>query len=215
MTHLVSRQLWGDLDVDTNLGRVFVVQKWHYAWTLFSNQVRPWTYSERRQFHNTLDRQVWAEWSNRFRLQVSGSGPFARRFSSIGVPLNFDIRWVTTPGHWHVTVRKMPPNSSRTTFRSHVIPETRRIELDTMDIAMASAANDAGRVSNRFRSGPQEFGHTMALPDEYNAGSPNLSDTASIMNIGTQVRRRHLQLTIAALNSLMPNVTFSAPRGMA
>jgi hypothetical protein len=215
MTHLVSRQPWGDLDVDTQLGRVFVVQKWHYAWTLFSSQVAPWTYEERKQFHNTLDRQVWAEWSNRFRLQVTGSGDFARRFAATGVPLNFDIQWVIAAGHWHVTVRKMPPNSSRTTFRSHVVPATRRIEIDTMDLPPSSAANDAGQISRRFRSGPQEFGHTMALRDEYNAGSPHLPDTASIMNIGTQVRRRHLQLTIDTLNSLMPTVKFSAPRGMA
>ena len=215
MTHLVSRQLWADLDVDTQLGRIFVVQKWHYAWTVFSNHVKPWTYPERKQFHDTLDRQVWAEWSNRFRLQVSGTGEFARRFSSTGVPLNFDIRWVTTPGHWHVTVRKMPANSSRTTFRSHVVPASRRIELDTMDLAVGSAANDAGQISKRFRSGPHEFGHTMALPDEYNAGSGHLADTTSIMNIGTQVRRRHLQLTVDALNTLIPNVKFAAPRGMA
>jgi len=214
MTHLVSRQPWGDLDVDLQLGRVFVQQKWQYAWTLFSSRVTPWTYAERKQFHNTLDRQVWAEWSNRFRLQVSGAGEFARRFSNSGVPLNFDIKWVTTPGHWHVTVRKMPPNSSRTTFRSHVVPATRRIELDTMDIVVGGAANDAGKLSNQFRSAPHEFGHTMALPDEYNAGSAHLTDSASIMNIGREVRRRHLQLTLDALNALMPNVKFSAPRGM-
>jgi hypothetical protein len=215
MTHLVSRQLWGDVDVDMTLGRIFVQQKWHYTWTVFSSHVSPWTYPERKLYHNTLDRQIWAEWSNRFRLQVSGAGDFARRFHNTGVPLNFDIRWVTTPGHWQVTVRKMPPNSNRTTFRSHVVPATRRIELDTMDIVVGSAANDAGRVSHRFRSGPHEFGHTMAVPDEYNAGSTHLADTKSIMNIGTEVRRRHLKLTIDALNALMPNVTFAAPRGMA
>jgi hypothetical protein len=80
---------------------------------------------------------------------------------------------------------------------------------------VGSAANDAGQISNRFRSGPHEFGHTMALPDEYNAGSTHLADTTSIMNIGTQVRRRHLQLTVDALNSLLPNVKFTAPRGLA
>ena len=41
-----------------------------------------------------------------------------------------------------------------------------------------------------------------ANPDEYKAGSPQLHDTLSMMNIGQQLRERHLATTVNALNRL-------------
>ena len=117
----------------------------------------------------------------------------------------------TSVGHWSVTVRKMPAGSGRTTYRSNVTFATRRIELDTADLAAGGAANDAGASTPRFRSPPHEFGHTLSLPDEYSTGSPDLADSGSIMNIGRAIRQRHLALIVTELNKMMPGVTFVAP----
>jgi hypothetical protein len=211
MAHIVSRQPWGVIDVDVARGRVFFQQDWHYTWVLFAPSVHPWTLAERRNFHNTVDRQVWGTWSNRVRLQVTGANDFSHRFARAGVGLNFDIRWVTSVAHWSVTVRKMPPGSGRTTYRSNVTFATRRIELDSADLAAGGAANDAGASTPRFRSPPHEFGHTLSLPDEYGTGSPDLADSGSIMNIGREIRPRHLALIVTELNKMMPGVTFVAP----
>lgn len=211
MAHIVARKEWGVVDIDTTQGRIFFQQDWLYTWMVFSPAVAAWTLAEKRNFHNTLDRQIWGVWSNRIRMRVAGATDFCRRFSGTGIPINFDIRWVTAAGHWQATVRKMPAGSNRTTFRSNVTFATRRIELDTMDLIAGGAANAAGTATLNFRSGPHEFGHTLRTPDEYGAGSAHLADAASIMNIGTKVRPRHLQLIVETLNTMMPGATFSAP----
>lgn len=153
MSHIVSRQPWGVIDIDTKVGRIFFQQDWHYTWTLFSAAVSLWTHAEKQNFHNTLDRQIWGTWSNRVRMRVSGATDFSRRFSAAGVPINFDIRWVTGPGHWDVTVRKMPAGSTPTTFISNVNFTTRRIDLDTMDMAPYAAANATGGRLGGFSPG--------------------------------------------------------------
>lgn len=211
MTHIVSRQPWATVDIDTNAGRVFFQQTWQYTWTLFTPTVPAWTQRERQNFHNTLDRQIWAAWSNRVRLIVTGTSDFARRFARSGISINFDIRWVTAGGNWNVTVRKMPAGSNPTTFISNVNFNTRRIELDTADLSSYNAANAAGASTGRFFAGPHEFGHALHAPDEYNAGNLNLADTQSIMNVGRQIRPRHLREVVALLNTMIPNTTFSAP----
>jgi hypothetical protein len=199
------------LDIDTVAGRVFFQQDWHYTWLVFSAAVSPWTQPERRGFHHTLDRQIWGVWSNRVRLGVAGATDFCRRFSAAGVPINFDIHWVTGAGQWEVTVRKMPAGSTRTTFRSNVDFARRKIELDTMDLVPSGAGNAAGGSTARFLSGPHEFGHTLRAGDEYGAGSADIADTNSVMNVGRQVRPRHLQLIVTTLSTMMPGVTFSQP----
>lgn len=211
MTHIVSRQPWATVDIDTVEGRVFFQETWQYTWTLYTPAVPPWTLREKRNFHNTLDRQIWGAWSNRVRLTVTGASSFARRFAGRGVPINFDIRWVLNNGNWNVTVRKMPAGSNPTTFISNVNFNTRRIELDTADLSSYNAANAAGASTGRFYAGPHEFGHALHAHDEYNAGSPNLADTNSIMNVGRQIRPRHLQEVVALLNTMIPDTTFAAP----
>lgn len=211
MSHLVSRQPWGVIDVDTASGRVFFQQRWHYTWLRFSPAVRPWTQTEQRRFHNTLDRQIWAQWSSRVRLKVSGTTDFVRRFGATGVPINFDIRWVHHSAHWDVSVRKMPPGSTRTTFRSNVTFATRKIELDTMDLLPSGAMNSAGGLTRNFLSGPHEFGHSLQAPDEYDPGSANIGDTNSLMNVGRQLRPQHLQLIVTTLNTMVPGVVFATP----
>lgn len=211
MSHIVSRQPWGVVDIDTSAGRVFFQQDWHYTWTQYSAAVPAWTVAEQRSFHNTIDRQIWGTWCNRVRLQVAGNADFVRRFAAIGVPINFDIRRVTGVGHWSVTVRKMPAGSTPTTYISNVNFGARTIDLDTADLAAYYPANAAGNSAGAFYAGPHEFGHAIQAPDEYNPGAANLADTTSIMNVGRQIRPRHLQQVVTVLNTMIPNVTFSAP----
>jgi hypothetical protein len=208
MGHLVAREPWGTVDLNTTEGRVWVQQNWLYTWTV-NPGATAWTIAQKRHFHNTLDRQVWAGWSDRTRVRVAGAGDLARRFAAGGLRLTFDVHWVLASGHWSVRVRKLPAGSNPTTFISNVSFTTRQIELDSADLASYVPTNAAG-ASRTFRAAPHEFGHTFNNPDEYNAGSPNLVDTNSIMNIGHQVRPRHLTLLLGTLNRLVPGCVFSA-----
>jgi hypothetical protein len=208
MGHVVKRLPWCVIDIDTTLGRIFFQQSWKYDWS-----VRPpmadWTLAEKRTFHNSVDRQIWASWSNRVRLGVSGASAIARRFAPTGVTINLDVRWVLRDGHWDVTVWKMRPGEFE---HSTVDFAARKIVLNTNTATSTrNACNAASPAVCRpgFRSSTHEFGHTIDNSDEYTATSPHLADNQSIMNIGQQLRDRHFNTIVRELNTMIPGVTFS------
>lgn len=115
---------------------------------------------------------------------------------------------MTARPHWTVNVRKLPAGSTPTTYISNVVGRNMRINLDSADLASYRACNTAGRCRD-FRAVPHEYGHTFpGVGDEYVAGHANLGDTNSIMNIGDQVRARHLRPILAQLNTMIPDCTF-------
>lgn len=207
MAHIVREASWGVIDIVVHEGRVFVQERWKY---IFSEDpgVPAWTLAEKRRFHNAVDKQIWAAWSNRVRLTATGTARFAR--DNPRVPVNFDVRWVTRGEHWTVNVRKLPAGSTPTTFISNVDRPLMHVNLDSADLDAYDVSNSAG-ASRRFRAVPHEFGHTFpGVDDEYVATSPHAGDADSIMNIGREVRARHLQPLIDELNRMVPNCTFSA-----
>ena len=209
MPHLVSKQTWGTIDFDSDTGRIFVREDWLYSWKLWPGAAKAWTYREKRTAHSLIDRSVWAIWSNRLALNVrSRTGPPPR--FGVRAPVNFDVRWTLHKGDWAVTVWTMPPGAGPTLHRSFVMPSQQRIELNTADLRFRSAGNQAGAWNPHFVTPPHEFAHTMDNPDEYNTGSPFLADSASLVNIGREVRARHLHLLVDALNALVPKLEFSA-----
>ena len=207
MAHLVSKLPWGDIDIDTKVGRIFFQQKWKYVWTKVG-AASAWTLAEKRNFHNTLDRQIWSVWSMKIKIKVTG-GALGRRFPA-GIPINFDVKWVLAAGHWTVNARKLVSGGS---YRSNVIFASRIINLDSEDLIPHGVANFTGVSRTGFRTVPHEFGHALGggNPDEYKAGSAHLADTSSIMNIGKQLRGRHLDQIVAELNNLVPGSTFQYP----
>lgn len=206
--NVVSKQPWGVVTLDMTLGKVLVRQDWEYTWTLHAPSLSAWTYAERKAFHDTIDRQIWGVWSNRVRFTVAGSTTFSKHHAKTGILANFDIRWVTTTGHWKVNVRKIAKGASHT---STVTFATKSIQLDSEDVVPHGVSNDAKITAKDFLTAPHEFGHTLKTDDEYKASSPYLADTKSIMNIGRELRTRHLKLLTDTLNKLLPGVTFTPP----
>ena len=120
--------------------------------------------------------------------------------------------------HWTVTVWKMPPGVGATSLhRSFVRHQSRQIELNTADLIPRGAGNSAGNSTKNFLTAPHEYGHTIGptgqnLGDEYGPLSTHLGDTDSMMNIGRDIRRRHLEQVVVALNRMAPGATFNANR---
>ncbi|MBI3860496.1 MAG: hypothetical protein HY290_01225 [Planctomycetia bacterium] len=209
MSHVVRRLDWGVIDLDTVAGRIFFQQTWFYDWQVVS-PVSPWTLAEKQAFHHALDRQVWGHWSMRFQFVPHGATDFARRFVH-GIPINLDIKWVTRPGSFTVNVVKRPGPVDHS-IRPWVNFTTKVIQLSKWDTSSYTAVNAASASSPKpFQPLPHEFGHALgtANDDEYAAGHANLGDTNSIMNIGSQVRARHLESIRGELNAMMPGVTFT------
>lgn len=209
MTHHVSRQRWGVVDFDDATGQVFVQEDWVYRWQLSAGVHRRWTHLEQVATHRRLDRSIWGQWSNRFKFRVRAKNGPLPAFGA-ECPVNFDVRWALHTGHWTVTMLKMPPNANSTTHVSFVDWSTFSIELDTADFLEYESTNDAGARRTGIHAIPHEFGHTLFNLDEYKAGYAHLADSDSLMNVGRQLRARHLELIVHTLNRLMPNLVFSA-----
>lgn len=219
MGHLVSNEGWATIDLNTDTGQVFIQEDWRYNWNLWPGVTAAWTHTQKAATHRRIDRQVWGLWSNRIRLGVSGNSDIARRLMAGGARVNFDVRWSLRPtAHWTVTVWKMPPSAGATSLhRSFVQHQSRRIELNTADLLPRGAGNSAGASTANFLTAPHEYGHTIGptgnnLGDEYGALSTHLGDTHSMMNIGRDIRRRHMDQVVAALNRMAPGTTFNANR---
>jgi hypothetical protein len=215
--HHVQNTSWGIIDFDDQSGAVFVQQKWLYHWKLWPGVTAAWGYNEKLQFHSTVDKQIWGAWSNKIKLSITGTAAAAKRLAGRQVTMNFDVKWTTSaPNHWTVTAWKMPAGSKPTSpHRSFVDTVSKLIELNTADLAPRGAGNSAGGATTKFRTAPHEFGHAIlsgsstANPDEYVNTSGHVGDSSSIMNIGRDVRRRHVAAVVAELNKLIPSLTFA------
>ena len=218
MAYVDAHPGWADISLNLETCHVFVQENWHYNWVVDA-PLSAWNLAEKRAFHSQVDRQIWSVWSSgRYHVRVRGNNPFARRFSH-GLPTTeFDIRWVLHGGHWQVTARKMAGGRARAwpADYSQVDFAAKKVTLVTVDFAASrGATNDAGQSRASFPVGAHEFGHTNpdhtgAAPtdDEYNTGSTNLGDTDSLMNIGRQVRARHVSGLLTELDRMVPGASF-------
>jgi hypothetical protein len=192
-----------------------------------------WTEQEKRDFHFGAETQIWKAWNSQrptstpanadqatkdfiqllnqhdgVLFKVSGRAPFAQKFAGSGVPIEFDVLIANKHPNWTVTVKKLRPTAPR--YRSNVFFEYRTITLDSRDLLVDNACNRARPAvcTADFLTVPHEFGHTIHYGDEYNGGK-HLGDSGSIMNVGKQVRARHLQWIAQQLNTMVPNCRFS------
>jgi hypothetical protein len=225
MSHVVRKLTWCEIDLDTKTGAVFIQLRWQYVWAVAAGQ-SAWTLPQKRHFHNSADRAIWASWSNRAALSVAGTSSFARAFASRPVSVELDIRWVTHTPHWTVTVTKI---AAGTVATSSVQWTARTITLDSEDVVPRERCIPAAGPPSTpggptpvacFKQIPvaHEFGHAagntavLSRGDEYGTGHVHEADATSMLNIGTQLRDRHFTTIIDELNTMIPNTTFSVGR---
>ena len=228
MGHLVRNETWATIDLDIGKGNVLVRQDWLYEWLDVSG-APPWTNEEKRAYHHALDHLVWSVWSMRAHLIVRGQPGVAstlaatellQRFQHQGLTLTFDVRAVSCGWHWRAAIEKVV--SGQPPPRAECLYDLRKLKLSTIDISPHLAKRFAGndrRVQRRFYQAPHEFGHTLGnvselgRGDEYRADSLHYEDVHSIMNIGRQVRPRHLFLVVETLRRMVRGCTFTAAVG--
>jgi hypothetical protein len=220
MAHLVRTEPWGTIDLDTTHRRIFIREDWQYRWVTAQGQPA-WTPEEQIAFHRAVDRAVWVHWSNRARILARSVGVTRhpatddRKWEINGVALviSFDVRMVRGGGHWRVTATKVDP-ATRPKPRAEVKNEKNEIELYTTDLLVKKAIRfegDSWHVG--FSVQAHEFGHTVLglESDDYKpASNPNFDDRESIMNVGEQLRARHLRTVCEALASMVPGCRFTA-----
>ena len=212
MGHVVNKQAWYTIDVNTDTGAIVVREDWQYIWKTDPTEpwIKPFTIAEKRAFHRIVDRQIWARWSHQFNLHAVGTAPLVKKFEGRTFPLTFDIRWVLHNPQWTVTVIRVAAKEivSRNK-RSQVFFPTRTITLYTHVLNPYETSNSIHETRGGIQPIPHELGHTFRNGDEYNAGDLFANDTDSIMNIGHQLRAHHIYSLLADLDHMVPGVTFT------
>lgn len=221
MGHFVRNEPWGTVDLDTARGHVLVRQDWHYHWTNDSN-VPAWTPPERSAYHRALDRLIWRFWSFHTFIEVRKTGATSgalAHFSGKGLTMSFDVRQVHVGGQWKVFVRKISPQR-RPRPRAQTWFDLRRIEMFSEDVKHVYAyrfmGDPAKTSAPNFYVGPHEFGHALGYGysrgdgEEREPENPYFADTESMMNMGQEVRPRHVRLIVETLEKMVPGVQFVA-----
>lgn len=217
MGHVTHEASWCTLDIDTEAGKVVVLERWQYVWMLQSPRMSRWTLAEKQRFHARAEREIWSAWSNRAHLKVEGSSDFAKRFRGREIPVFMDVRWVLGKPHWTVKVTKVPEDDF---IKSRVPWGAQTIYLDTNDFKARTTCfgpNKTQCVSQVPIA--HEFGHTlgsvrdaMANLDEYADWSEHRADTRSMMHRGNELRDRHFEQLLTELYDLIPDTSFSVGR---
>ena len=200
---------WCDIVIDDKA--ILLQQKWFYTWVSVAG-VGGWTENEKRAFHSRAEKYILASWSNRARMEVTGTSDFAKKHAGKQMPFLLDVRWVLANAHWSVTVTKIPKTAFLT---SSIVWDSRLINLDTNDFSTRVNCDPAPPACFKQTPVAHEFGHALGNTvikgrgDEYHDSSPHRGDNSSIMNIGNQLRVRHFQTIIEELNLMIPNANFS------
>ncbi|MBC8155170.1 MAG: hypothetical protein H7Z72_19950 [Bacteroidetes bacterium] len=211
--NLQKKGLRMDISVEPTKGLIFVQQRWRYQYKLESPAVSVWTGSEKARYHSLFDRLIWQIWSQRYIVRVRGTSDFAKKYAELKFVVSMDVKWVLVYPHWTVQLTKL--RKSATFFQSYVDWTNRLIALDTLDSVLTKKAG--GSATLKQYGVTHEFGHTMgnipglyagAHGDEYENSSQYFTDKRSIMNIGNEIRQRHIDYLLKELNMLHPNTEF-------
>jgi hypothetical protein len=225
-----KRTPFGIIYLGLETGDVHIIQRWRYSFRPPAGQP-DWTHQQKAELHHKFKSEIWTFWNsrrptppsgdpvtnqllqllnshNRVLFNVSGTSAFARKFNSVGIPITFNVLLSIATPHWRINIGPLPRGQ-----RTNVDWDRHIISFDPADLQPTAACTAARAPVCRpdFQTMPHEFGHTLMVDDEYNRGSRHLADTTSIMNIGDQVRPRHLIVILRQLNTMLANTRFSLP----
>ena len=197
-----------DIYIEEARKKITVRLKWKYKWNVKKGSNK-WTNDEQWKFHKDLDGLIWSTWGERFYLKSKGTSEFAQRNANTRWDLDFDIQKVPCGEHWSVNVTKVKSGEFN---QSSIIWANRKINLDTEDIK--KTIRKGQERSYQQYAGVHEFGHTIGNTavfdrgDEYFENHEHAQDKSSVMNIGSEIRTRHLWYVLAELNQMIPKTKF-------
>ncbi len=199
-----------DFIIEEDCKRITIHQKWNYNF-INARNTSSWTATEEKNFHVQLNALVADSWGDSFSLKVKGNSEFAKRNIKTRWKVVFDIEWVKFGEHWTVNLTKYPKGHK--IVPSRVFWGEREIKIDTNDTRTENRFRD--NVSYKQQTILHEFGHAIGnvsiegKGDEFWQRNNHYSDGNSIMNIGNQIRERHLDYVIEELNHIIPFSKFN------
>ena len=203
------------ITIDANKKLIFVQQKWEYIFVLKPGSgVSKWTNKEKADFHKAADQSIWKRWSGKYKITCSGTSDFAKACKGFVFDVSFDIKKVSSSGHWKVTVTKVPKGSKSPT--SSVNWSKQVIKLDTEDTKLRDLRG-TGKDKDKQSPFAHEFGHAVGNAtgapsghaDEYKSSSPYKAEKESMLNIGNELKKRHADHIILMLDKMIKDTKFT------
>lgn len=204
------------IEINTMNREIIITQKWHYQWIEGDIPISPWNPKEQEVFHKNCEYQIWMIWSKRFKLKLINTkdNPKHKIQKSDIYTVIFNITYHHSPRidwHWLVKVKKAFKLEGE--LRSNVDWVNREISLLSVEIEDERSKNIYGSFQTFII--PHEFGHAMGdLDDEYGKVYGNTKnpvfvlDFNSIMNIGHELRWRHINYIVSELDKMIPDGKF-------
>jgi hypothetical protein len=139
-----------------------------------------WLQQERDSFTQEWLKQIPATWDQRDHTSHGGYG--------ISLAFICDVREAAGETQWQAHVMKL---KSRNAFRTSAV--CRGCYARNYDAKLDSNDDLLKPGGRRQTAMIHEFGHMLGLSDEYASGSSHYADKNSVMNLGTELRERHLK----------------------
>ena len=196
-----------DIYIEPSRKTIVIRQKWKYIWSSASG-LPNWSYLEKKEWHQKADNVIWQQWGSQFVFWalVHDENASNRSLNKKEFNLEFDIQWVTSDQHWTANVKKINPSED---FSSRVNPLDKKIYLAHTDVKRRIVSNINQNTVKH------EFGHTIAIRDEYGKLNGNtydpiyVDDTKALMNVGNELRTRYIRDIKIEVNKMIPGVTFA------
>ncbi len=200
-----------DIYIEPDRNTIVIRQRWKYNW-LTSGKVKPWSYVQKRDWHNKADTLIWNSWGNGYEaISVSMDGTQANKYLHRKIfKIEFDIEWVLSHEHWLANVTRVPAG---TYYRSNVDTTNHIVNVITSDLKSENI--DSKKPDIRFTTFKHEYGHTFYYTDDYGkdygntVDGPYIADLRGMMNIGEELRTRYVRDINTILNSMIPQIKFA------
>lgn len=185
----------GDYDIEIVESRcaIIVRQKWLFIW------VGNWSMYEQSIYKDKLLTLIEGSWTG-FYVEVTGDSDFAKNNKGRRWDIVFEIEEVEHTEHWQIMISK---DNARNKCSSSALRQRIQFSLKSLDYNIKHAVDYPrdNRTGHRYTA-RHEFFHSLEPKlnqDEYNKSNPSFHDTNSLMNLGSQVRSRHLSTFMTAL----------------
>lgn len=217
-----------DIQIIESNFEIIVTQRWR----IINNPRIPLAKIE--HFKRMAKGIINALWNYKFWVRVKGTSRFAIKNKRTVFNIRFQLEWVYRGEHWRVDLSPTSRQSSVNWYNRRIeldLEDTQLQEKIGSDgkILQYPIAHEFGHTIGNIRgfvslayipSKPYQLFHRVRHDDEYKIGgvSPRIKyenrlrrqyvlDKNSIMNIGNQIRDRHIDFILLELNSMFRDDT--------
>lgn len=211
-----------EIALDTDEKVVWITQKWKCNFWDINRKNKKWTEVEKTHFKRRIRALIQDIWSDKAYVAVySQSGTkFNVTYGGTIFPVKINIEFVGGGEHWTINIGKVDDINQDQSF---ICWERREAYISNFSLRKCHYDELVGmdNPGASFWSAAHEFGHMLGnssalspdMGDEYPTAHRFHGDLCSIMNNGSEIRRRHFRHIKDLLQTMIPRTCFTIGQG--